>query len=312
MTTLALIGAGKWGSHYLQAVKKINDCRLPYISIHHDEPPLYDKSSYHFVPDFRDLVRYKDIDGIVIATPASTHFEIATYFLKRNYHLLIEKPMTTSYRQALELQKIYKKNSAVIHVGHVYLHNSAFQALRKEVSTIGKLKYILCESGNFGPFRSDVSALWDWGAHDVSMTFSLVGRFPVSVAAWSLASGNQGHYSDIFFIRMVFTNLVQAYISSGNLLPEKRRRVMAVGARESLLFDDLAEKKLTRINSIYGQRSYPFYEKEEPLVRQLQAFVSAIQKNKRDKEFARNLDIIRVLEAALRSITHEGKTILLS
>lgn len=312
MTTLALVGAGRWGSHYLRAVKEVNGCRLPYIAIHHDEPTIGDKSSYHFVRDFRDLVQYKDIDGIIIATPASTHFEIVKYFFKRNIHLLIEKPMTTSYRQALELQKIYKKCSACVHVGHIYLHNPAFQALCEEVSTIGRLKYILCESGNFGPFRPDVSALWDWGAHDVSMILSLVGRLPTSVAAWSLGSSNRKQSSDIFFIRMVFASLIQAFISSGNLLPEKRRKVMAVGARGSIMFDDLAEKKVTRINSKNGQRTYPFYEKEEPLVLQLRAFVSAIQKHERDKEFTRNLDIIRVLDAAQQSITHEGKTILLS
>lgn len=312
MTTLALVGAGRWGSHYLRAVKKVNDCQLPYIAIHHDEPAIGEKSSYRFVRDFRELVQCKDIDGIIIATPASSHFEIAKYFLKRNIHLLIEKPMTTSNRQALELQKIYKKSSAVIHVGHIYLHNPAFDALRKEVSTIGKLKYILCESGNFGPFRRDVSALWDWGAHDVSMVLSLVGRLPISVAAWSLGSCNRQQSSDIFFIRMVFTNDVQAFISSGNLLPEKRRRIMAVGARDSIMFDDLVEKKVTRVNSKNGQRSYPFYEKEEPLVRQLRAFVSAIQNHKRDKNFAQNLDIIRVLQAAQQSMRHEGKTIPLS
>lgn len=312
MTTLALVGAGNWGSHYLRAVKKVIDCHLSYIVIHQNEPEIGDKKSYKLIRDYRSLVRYKDIDGIIIATPASTHFEIAKYFLTRNIHLLIEKPMTTSYRQALDLLNVYKKSNVVVHTGHIYLHNPAFQTFRKEVSTIGKLTYILCESGNLGPFRRDVSALWDWGSHDVSMILSLVGRLPISVAAWSLGPGNQEQSSDIFFIRMVFTNHVQAYISSGNLLPEKRRRVIAVGTRDCIIFDDIAEKKVIRVNRKNRQQSYPFYDKEEPLVRQLRAFVSAIQLHKRDKDLAPSLDIIRVLEAAQRSITHEGKTIRLS
>jgi len=287
MTNLALIGVGKWGANYLRAIKHIPDCRIAYVCTH----------------DYRRLAGNSDVDGVIVATPAETHFEIARFFLQKNIHLLVEKPLAITYRDALRLKMLYEKGSSMVMVGHIYVHNPAFCAFVSNVSTIGRIQYLMFESGNYGPFRKNTTALWDWGPHDISMCLTIMGEDPISVAAWG--------GDDMIEMRLDFSGDTSAVIRTGRLLPEKKKYCAAIGEKGNIVFDDLAENKVTRYTySGSSHRSYPTYDQKEPLVEQLRYFVDAIRNQIRlDSDFLMGVRVVGVLDAAQQSLKSHGKTI---
>jgi len=287
MIVLGLVGRGKWGSNYLRAVKDIPACRIAYIATR----------------NYQTLVEHKDIDGIIIATPANSHYEISRFFLQQNIPLLIEKPLTTSYRDALKLQKLYKKRKSIVMVGHIYLHNPAFKEFRDAIPEIGELRYVLFESGNYGPFRNDVTALWDWGAHDVSMCLTIMQKDPIAVTAWG--------GDDIVMMRLDFARGTSAFITTARIFPERKRYCAAIGCKGSIVFDELAEEKVIRYTYIGAHRHvYHPYDQEEPLVCQLRHFTDAIKNHTRqDNDFLMGVRVVGILDAAQQSLKNHGKTI---
>ena len=97
MTQLALIGRGVWGMNYIRTIRSLPWCELPDANVK--------------TRDYRSLLTRRDIDGVIIATPASTHFGIAQEFLARGFHTLIEKPLATSVTDAKALTQLAKKSS---------------------------------------------------------------------------------------------------------------------------------------------------------------------------------------------------------
>lgn len=289
MITLALIGIGRWGKNYISTINNLSSCKLPEKFI---------KTS-----NYKELFAFDNIDGVIIATPSSTHFKIAKEFLGRGFNVLIEKPMTTSYRDALELFKIARKYKNIVMVGHIYLYNPAFLLVKKLIKSIGKIKYISTEGMNYGPIRTDVSALWDWGPHDISMAISLLGSLPQEVSA-------EGY--DMCNLKLKFPNDIFVFVNIGWLSPVKKRNMTIVGEKGTIIFDDTIEKKIAVIRNLKTKEAnYPSFPKGSPLTFEISNFVEQIQnKGKVNKSSLKmGLDVVKVLEACEKSIKLNGKII---
>lgn len=149
MTTLALIGQGRWGSNYLKEAKKVENCKIKYIKTH----------------NYRELLDYPDIDGIIIATPAQTHFDIIETF--PNNYLLVEKPLTTSLTDARRI-----KNKKIM-VGHTYLFNIT---MINEITKLGPINHIKFTMHNTDSYGSSVGPIWELASHPVSLLLKFGGR----------------------------------------------------------------------------------------------------------------------------------------
>lgn len=299
MTTLALIGAGRWGKNYINTINNLSSCKLPDKFI---------KTS-----NYKDLFAFDNIDGVIIATPSSTHFKIAKEFLERGFNILIEKPMTTNYKDALELFKIARQYKNIVMVGHIYLYNPAFLRVEKLIKSIGKIKYISTEGMNYGPIRSDVSALWDWGPHDISMLIDLLGSLPEEVSAYGLSSLRPDtEFYDMCNLKLKFPNDIFVFVNIGWLSPIKKRNMTIVGEKSTIVFDDTIEKKIAVIrDSRTKETSYPSFPKGSSLTFEILNFVDLIQsKGKINKSsLEMGLDVVKVLEACEKSIKLNGKII---
>ncbi len=300
MITLALIGFGRWGKNYINTISNLSSCELPEEFI---------KTS-----NYKDLFAFDNIDGIIIATPSSTHFKIAKEFLEKGFNVLIEKPMTTNYKDALELSKIVDKYKNIVMVGHIYLYSPAFLRVKKLIKSIGRIKYILTEGMNYGPIRTDVSALWDWGPHDISMAIGLLGSLPQEVSAYGLSSLRPNtEFYDMCNLKLKFPNDIYCFINIGWLSPVKKRSMIIVGEKNTIVFDDTIEKKVALIsNSSAGKEiNYPPFSKEQPLAAEISSFVNLIgNKEKINKSGLKmGLDVVKVLEACEKSIKLNGKII---
>lgn len=285
MTKLALIGVGRWGQNYIKTIQELPQIQLKYI----------------YSRNYRELFSHKDVDGVIIASPSGTHFQIAKECMRRNYNVLIEKPMVVNLEDALTLKKLAKQSAYVVFVGHTFLYNPAFQKAKELIKTLGEMQYLEFEGCDLGPVRKDVSALWDWGPHDISMSMGIMGK-PISVSAW-------GVQRDMFFLRLRFKNDVCAFIKIGWLSPVKKRRMTIVGSKGSIVFDDTQTQKV----GLYKNKteiSYPSYSSKTPLALELAEFVKSIRNKNQPKTGIENgVNVVRVLHYIEKSLEQKGKEV---
>ena len=304
---LALIGLGSWGANHLKTIKKIPEARLKYVCTR----------------DYQKLFQKNDIDGVIIATPAATHYQIAVDFLKRNFNLLIEKPLTSNYQEALKLRKIYKQSSSLLMVGHVFQYHPAYLKAKEIAKKIGPIRYLDFEGTDYGPFRNDISALWDWAPHDLEMCLGVLEKMPLEVAAWSMSKLRPGSkLDDLVMLRLNFEKNISVWMKMGWLSPIKRRRMTIVGQKSAVVFDDLLEKKViffqnfgprVRKNRVFETKakiSYPDYSLIMPLAAELQEFIRCLRTKKQPKtSFDQALRVLKIIDRVEQSLNQGGKVI---
>ena len=289
MTTLALIGKGRWGKKYINTISNLSSCELP--------------DKFIKTTNYRDLFASDNIDGVIIATPASTHFQIAKEFLEKGFNLLIEKPMTTSLSDALKLKK--SQGRSTVMVGHIFRYNPYFIELQKQIKKIGKIKSIHSEGMNNGPFRDDVSALWDYAPHDISMIVSLLGN-PLSASA-SETGSNSG---DSYTLKLKFSGDLSISSKVSRVSSVKKRNLFIIGEKGEIIFDDVSNKKLLVKIFAENRKYYPQVSKITPLENELLEFIDCIKTKRRPKtDLDEAIVTIKVLEAAEESIKQDGKEI---
>lgn len=301
MITLALIGVGQWGRNYIKTIGNIRNVNLKYICASSEKNLKTFSGKYVKLTNYKDLIKHKDIDGIIIATPATTHFTILKYLIPFGYFLLVEKPLTINMRDALMLKELNKIFLDRIMVGHIYLYNPAFIKSLELINKIGQIRYIDFEGCNWGPFRPDVSALWDWVSHDISMCLAITKKNPLEISAWSVES-------DMVYLRLKFETNINVSIKIGRLSPVKKRKVEIIGDKGALIFDDTIDNKVAFFSN--GNITYPTFEKIEPLRMQLDEFVNCIKNKKKPRtDFLHAFNTIKIIDFAEKSINSNGKIV---
>lgn len=305
--TLALIGAGRWGANIRRTLEGLPRCRLKYVETR----------------DWRPLLRAPHLDGVLIATPGSTHAQIALPFLERGIATFIEKPLTTSLSDARALQRAAARSGALVFVGHVHLYNPAYAATKRAARRAGRLRFIFGEGMNNGPYRMDMSCLWDWAPHDLALALDLLRTKPVAVqaqAASLLRPRRTLH--DVGSVRVRFANGTEFCGVYSWLAPTKRKRLTIVGKIDTIVFDDTAEQKVAvyrglgprvRGRAVTRQEpavEYPPYGSTPALTAELRAFLTCIRTGRLPRsDLDQGLATVRILDAAERSITSGGRWI---
>ncbi len=185
-----------------------------------------------------DIFR-SDVDGVVIATPVRTHYQLAKEALLHGKHVLVEKPLTTSIAEAEELIALAQQRQRVLMVGHTFEYNPAINELRKLVQSgdLGKIFCIEAERLNLGLFRNDTNVIWDLAPHDISILLYLLGKKPEQVRVQAHAH-LQPYIHDIAHIDLVFADGMTAHIHVSWLHPCKIRRVTVIGDARMVVYDD--------------------------------------------------------------------------
>jgi UDP-N-acetylglucosamine 3-dehydrogenase len=296
-TRVAVIGVGRWGKNILKTLEAMPGCEVVYQVTH----------------EWHTLLSNTDIDAVVVATPPATHAEIALPFIEQKIPVFIEKPLAAGLKDAQKIAAAAQQSGSIVFIGHIHLYNPAYQAAKEGSKNIGAIRLLLGEGYNFGPYREDYSALWDYGSHDISMMLDLLGT-PESVAAWGSAVLRPGTTLwDIAKMQLNFKNGAVGYILSSSVMPQKRRHLTVVGELGSVVYDDtLAEKKVMLYKKTDGapEVSHLAYEAGSPLTLELQAFLDVIKTNTQPKtDVAAGLAVVAVLDAAERSIKNGGAVI---
>lgn len=336
MIKLAVIGCGYWGPNIIRNLFEITGIELAYCCDLSETRLNSIKERYSSIKttnNYQDILN-SDIDAVVIATPAETHYAVAKEFLLKGKHILVEKPLTFDLSQAEELVEIAKKNGNILMVGHTFEYNPAVIKAREyiERGELGKVYYIASRRLNLGIVRSDINALWNLAPHDISILIYLLGVMPESVRAWGSAFIQDG-IEDVVFFHLHFPGNIAAHVQVSWLDPHKIRETVIVGSKKMIVYDDIDNEGKIRIydkgvdkieknnypNEVYadyqlrlrsGDLLIPKIDSYEPLKKECQHFIDCIKGNKKPLTDGENgLRVVRVLDAAQRSLKNNGAVV---
>ena len=327
MTKLALIGCGHWGPNHLRtfnslpgsAMERVVDLdpgRLQAVRLAHP--------GVRCEQDPAAVLEDPAIDAVVVATPMRTHYQLVRDALLAGKHVLCEKPLCETAKEAEELVELAAAGDRLLMVGHVFLFNPAIEKLKELVDSgeLGALYYLSAFRTNLGPIRSDANAAYDLAAHDISIFNWLLGAEPEQVLATG-ASFLQPEVEDVVFISLRYPNGVLASIQASWLDPKKVRQITVVGSQRMATWDDLQltspiaifDKgavaqpesgdfgEFLRLSMWDGDIRLPKVRSDEPVKRQAKCFLDAIEHGavqRSDGAFA--VGVVRALEAIAASI----------
>ena len=186
MINVAVVGSGYWGKNLVRsfnelgALHTICDSNLATLRCFQEQYP--DKN---FQTSIEVVLQNTDIDAVVIATPAETHFNMAKKALLAGKHVFVEKPLALIVSEAEELQQLAVQHNLKLMVGHILLYHPAIIKLKEIIHSgeLGKINYIYSNRLNLGKFRTEENILWSFAPHDISVILCLLEEMPTQVMA---------------------------------------------------------------------------------------------------------------------------------
>jgi predicted dehydrogenase len=331
---VGVIGLGYWGPNLLRVLADDAGVEVRWIC-DRDEERL--RRFHRRYPATRPTTRTEDVledpavDAVVVATPVFTHFDLAVASLSADKHTFVEKPLAPSCNLADELIALARRLDRVLMCGHTFLYSPPVHAIKRMLDdgTLGELYFVSASRVNLGPYRRDISVIWDLAPHDFSVLLKWFGEPPATLRATGRAALATG-IADVAFVTMTFGSGVVAGVELSWLAPGKLRRTVLVGSEKMIVYDDGAAEPVRVFDQgivlsepeSFGQYhlSYrtgdivsPRIESCEPLVAELADFTRAIRTGDRldaNIEIAR--EVVRMTEAAELSLNSGGEAISLN
>ena len=211
---------------------------------------------------FEDLLEDESLQAIVVATPVTTHFDLARQALAAGKHVFVEKPPALSASEADELVALAEEHDLVLLPGHLLLYHPAVAKMKALIDSgeLGDIRYLYGNRQNLGQIRIDENALWSLGVHDLSVILHLLGEEPIEVWARGESFIHEG-VEDVVFCYLRFPSGVVAHMHLSWLDPHKMRKMTVVGSKKMAVFDDMElERKVTVYDKGTEQRAESYGE----------------------------------------------------
>ncbi len=328
MIDIAVVGAGAWGRNHIRVFSEIPNVRLKYIC---DRDPSrlaalqknYPQSK--MVEDLKPILRDPEVQGVVVASSAVSHYSLSKELLMADRDVLVEKPMALSSKDAEEMLKIAEGRKRILMVGHLLIYHPVVDRLKEMVTSgeLGKLYYIYTQRVNLGIIRQDENALLSFAPHDLSVILYLLEEEPIAVTAHGESYIQKG-IEDVVFLGLQFSDGKMANIHLSWLDPHKLRRITIVGAKKMVVFDDMEASEKLKIydkgvkNLSYdtygeylglrfGDITIPSIKIAEPLRAEAEHFIQSIESRKEPKTGGWDgLKVVKILMAAQESLKKKG------
>ena len=334
MITVAVIGGGGWGKNHVRNFAEIPSCRLKTVCDLNEKVLAAHKAAYKEVEVTTKsdaVLADREVDAVVIATDAASHYPLARQALEAGKHVFVEKPMTLAPADSEDLVKRADAAKKVLMVGHLLEYHPCVLQLKDLVDKgqLGALRYLYCQRVNLGVIRKDENAWWSLAPHDVSIILFILQAEPVTVTAQGQAYLRPG-VEDVVFAQLKFADGRMAHIHVSWVDPHKIRKVTLVGSDKMATFDDMDASEKIRIydKGVNVSGSVVDYEQAihirsgdilipktpggEPLRIECLHFLECVEKGKVPRSDGRDgLRVVRVLEAAGRSLRAGGAPITL-
>lgn len=315
---VAIVGAGYWGRNLIRNFYALGAVKLV---VERDPQTLAGALEAHpgleGTDDLAEVWADEDIKGVVIATPADAHIELAREALNRDRDVFVEKPLGLSFQEGDELRKQAEEQNRILMVGHILWYHPALLKLKELIDQglLGKIAYIYSNRLSMGKIRTEENALWSLAPHDLSMILGLAGQMPEKVGAFG---GNfvQPRLADWVVTQLDFPSGLKAQIMVSWLHPFKEQKLVVVGHEKMAVFDDTApwEAKLklyaNRVNwrhqlpeALKGEAEAVPLDELEPLKQEARAFLKAMMTRQPPyTSGAEGLRVLKVLEMSQKAL----------
>lgn len=333
LVRVGVIGYGYWGPNVTRNLTGLERCQVTTIC---DRNPVALKRArqlypgIHLTSDVAEVLNSTEIDAVAVVTPVWTHFEIARAALENGKHVFVEKPFTSTVQQAEQLIELAERKNRQIMVDHTFLFGGAVRKIRElvENGTLGPLYYFDSTRVNLGLFQHDVSVVWDLAPHDLSIMDHILRVKPDGVVA--TGGSHLNNLADMAFITVYFPENLIAHINVNWLSPVKVRTTLIGGKDKMLVWNDLEPDEKIRVydkgvDLTNGQGVYdllvsyrsgdvwsPKVDGTEALKRELEYFLDCVMSGTAPvNDGHAGLRVVRLLEAADRSLKERGRIVLL-
>jgi len=280
--------------------------------------------------DFSEVLTSPDVDAVAVVTPVWTHFDLARAALLNGKHVFVEKPFTSTSRQAEELIELADRRNLKVMVDHTFLFSGAVRKIRQLVDdgTLGPLYYFDSTRVNLGLFQHDVSVVWDLAPHDLSIMDYIITAKPEAVVATGAKHLN--NLVDMAFITIYFPGNIIAHVNVNWLSPVKVRTTLIGGKDKMLVWNDLEPDEKIKVYDkgvqiTNGQGVYdllvsyrsgdvwgPKVAQTEALKLELEYFTECVLTDQVPlNDGAAGLRVVRLLEAAEASLKDRGRIVCL-
>jgi predicted dehydrogenase len=332
---VGLIGFGYWGPNL---IRNFAACPLTEMVAVCDAIPARQAAVSRAYPGMTvvgsvDELLDLTIDAVAIATPVSSHFPLALRCLEAGKDVLVEKPLAATVREAQTLADRANRLGRVLMVDHTYLFNNAVRRMKAlyEAGELGDLYYLDSIRINLGLFQNDVNVIWDLAPHDLSIAEHVLGIVPRSISATGCAHADPA-IEDIAYVNVDYGDHLMASFHVNWLSPVKVRQMILAGSRKSLIFNELnpAEPlklydrgielseaveatQRRRVGYRTGDMWSPHIEPAEALQAVVSHFAECVRERAVPVSDGRmGVRVVRLLEAATRSIRAQGGRVVLS
>ena len=250
---LGLIGAGKWGANYIRLIEGLDNVNIIAIATKNNRYKNTVSDDFQICDSWKELCEINCLDGLIIATPPSSHIKIATYAISKNLPVLIEKPLSLDNAEVGVFYKNIIKKKAKVMVNFIHLYNPIYLEMKNQMKKMGMIKSIETKGGDWGPFRINTPAMWDWGCHDIAMCIDLLQEEPSAIHKEIIKSKKHSIDSKLqvpqnIKIQLTFSNNIYANIRVGNLMTKKYRYMRINYESAFIEFDDI-KKTLSVTNN---------------------------------------------------------------
>ncbi len=319
---LALVGAGYWGKNLARVFHELGV--LKWICDPSEETLQRKSEKYPEIKttvSFTDIISSPEINTVAIAAPAEKHYSLVKEALLAKKHVFVEKPLAIKIEDGEELVQLAKQQGKVLFVGHILHYHTAIQTIKNIIQKgeLGKLQYIYSNRLNLGKIRREENILWSFAPHDISVILSLVEEEPIEVTA---SGSNILHpeIADTTVTNLKFPSGVQAHIFVSWLHPFKEQKLVIVGEKGMVVFDDTApvdQKLVLYPHHISWKDGVPSPEKKEgspidlteqwkePLKEEGRAFINSIHGKPTFTDGEEGLRVLKVLQRAQASMDNK-------
>lgn len=331
---VAIVGCGYWGPNLIRNFFDTPGCRVVAACDQSDDrldAITRRHPSLQPMHAFDDVLRNADIDAVAIATPVHTHYELARRALEAGKHVLVEKPMTTSVREAEQLVELAESQALTLMVDHTFVYTGAVRRIKQMIDTgeLGNLYYYDSVRINLGLIQHDVSVIWDLAAHDLAIMDYLIEQRPVGISAIG-STHFPGGTPDVAYLTVHFENAMIAHFHVNWLSPVKVRQVLIGGDRRMALYDDIEATEKVKVydrgvhwsddpmearrHALVGYRLgdmfAPVLDQTEALRNECAHFIDCVRGGARSETDGHaGLRTVRMLTAAEESMNRQGSLV---
>lgn len=321
---IALIGYGYWGPNVAKniyankSLKLHSICDLKQARLDKAKTLYVEHAQYE--SDYKKLLNNPEINAVAVAVETSAHYQVVKDALIAGKHVYVEKPFTSTVKEAEELTALANSKNLIIHVDHIMMYHPCIQRIRELILSgdLGDLLYVEAMRMNLGQIKKDVSAMADLAVHDLSIIDYLSnGKEPFYIKA--VGEKKYNPKESLTFLMLRYDDFI-AHIQSSWISPLKERKLIVAGSKKMVVFDDIkpSTEKLTiydkgvdviagddieyedyAVKTRVGDIWIPYIPEQDALYNSLDHFSTCIRLNKQsDSGPTQAIRVLKILEHA--------------